>query len=175
MENPSFFKYPSVLTAGILGGVVAFFWKIFSWEVLPWHKALMHRFTNEDLVSSVIRENASSSGVYFSEKGPLIFSMVDLQGTTINLLTYIIALALQILGACLISWLLIQTKRNKYWDRVFFVTTIALLIAVLAYLPEWNWIRFAGGYTLVRIFDTIFTWFLAGLVIAKFTKKNLFV
>jgi hypothetical protein len=77
--------------------------------------------------------------------------------------------AIEILGALLLTWLLLQTTGLSYWRRVAFVTTAALAVAVLAALPDWNWLGFSARYTAIVTTDMVLGWFLAGLVIARFT------
>lgn len=86
----------------LIGGLTVFIWSLLSWIAFPWHAHTLHRFTNEDVVAEVLRENASQSGIYvlpntghysnhtpikdikksheILKKGPLVFASIELQG-----------------------------------------------------------------------------------------------
>ena len=173
----------SFIQAGLYGGLVVFIWGMFSWMVLPWHHKTMHTFKDERKVATVIRDNVTEDGIYAfpsatvkKEKNePFIVASVRVEGMRCGVACSVVISALiQIVAAFLIAYLLSKTKYTDYMHRVGFVTTIGLLIAILAYLPAWNWWDFPASYTIVNFVDTIIAWFLGGLVIAKFVKKSLF-
>ncbi len=164
-----------MLPGGIIGGVIVFFWRIISWTVLPWHLWTMHSLADKESLLACIQENIPVSGIYYLLKGPLIFLSIDYNpGLGTTLLTFIVFLAIQIIAASIISWLLLQAKISNYMKRVRFVTITGVAVAVLAYLPSWNWMHFSTAYTFVNFFDAIVGWFLASFAIAKFTKSSFF-
>ncbi|QVL57264.1 MAG: hypothetical protein KFB93_07740 [Simkaniaceae bacterium] len=187
-----------IIVGGVLGAIVAFVWSFVSWMVLPWHNVSMNKFTNQEFVSWVVKENAPKSGVYVApyydskeanltpeeikqsfdkekaafEKGPFIFAQVNLKGMDpSNPWTYVFSFLTQFVGAALISWLLLQTSFG-YGKRLMFVTVIGLLVGVLGFVPDWNWFGAGYKFTLVMIADLIATWFLAGIVLAAYVKPR---
>ena len=83
---------------------------------------------------------------------------------------FVISLIIQVLGAGIITWMLMQTKLTPYQKRVSFVTLAGVLVGVLGLLPSWNWWGFSGAYTLSCVADLVIGWFLAGLAIGKLCK-----
>ena len=163
----------NLMNTGIFGGVVVFFWQIISWMALPWHAWTYKKFISQSAVVNCLRENAPSSGIYVAEKGSLVFTSIDLNSSGgMSVFNFIFSLVFQIIAGFIIAWLLSQSKINNYMKRVGFVTGIGAVVAVLAYLPPWNWYHFSTAYTFVNFFDMIISWFLAGLVMAKYAKKS---
>lgn len=187
-----------VIVGGIIGAIIAFAWSFVSWMVLPWHAASMNKFTNQEFVSWVIKENAPKSGVYVSpyyessdanfnpgeikksfdkekdalEKKPFIFVQVNLKGMDpSNPWVYIFSFLTQFLGAGLISWFLLQTSCG-YGKRLLVVTLLGLLVGVLGFVPDWNWFGAGYKFTFVMIADLVITWFLAGLILAAYVKPR---
>ena len=187
-----------IIIGGIIGAVIAFAWSFVSWMVLPWHTTSMNKFTNQEFVSWVIKENAPKSGVYVSpyydsseanltpeevkqsfdrqkdthDKGPFIFAQVNLKGVDpSNPWLYIFSFLTQFVGAALISWFLLQTSCG-YGKRLLFVTIFGLLVGILGFVPNWNWFGAGYKFTLVMIADFVITWFLAGLILAAYVKPR---
>lgn len=179
-----------LVKCGVVGGLVLFVWGMISWSILPWHKMHMHKFSNEGSVADVIVENAPESGLYIlpnlmnlkknsddyrqaqekMNKGPFIFASVSLDGAGSNLMGHMIkGLILKIVAASLVTWLLLHTKLN-YNKKVGFVTMVGVIIALMATLPYWIWFAFPAGFTVACMFEIVFGWFFAGLVIGKLVK-----
>ena len=53
-----------VLFGGVIGALIAFVCSFISWVVLPWHDWAFQSFSDQELVSSVIRDNVQKDGVY---------------------------------------------------------------------------------------------------------------
>jgi len=182
------------LKAAIIGGLIVFIWGMFSWMVFPWHQSALHKFTNESDVADVIKDNAPVAGVYvlpntFSynegtsqeemakgmqrmEKGPFMFATVRPSGMgKMTMAPFVLGLILQIFGAFIATWMLMQTKGLSFKRRVGFVTLFGVGVAVLGQLPDWNWWGLSGAYVATNMADLIIGWFLAGLGIAKILKK----
>lgn len=168
------------ITAGVLGGLILFFWGSFSWMVLPWHKATLHQFVDPIAVSQAVHSNSLGSGMYIlpakmdqapvvSEKPqPMVFAAVHLEGMPASIgMAVLISLITQIVAALLIVWLLLQTKNLSYWQRLTFVTLFGLTAGIVTDVPYWNWLHFDLHFTLVQMADLVIGWFLAGLVLAK--------
>ena len=188
-----------VILGGLIGAVIAFVWSFVSWTVLPWHDWAMNKFTNQEFVSWVIKENAPKDGVYVSPhmgsdeinltpeeikqnidqqkeamaKGPFIYTQVKTKGMNpASPHLYIFSFLTQFVGAALISWLLLQVRELGYVGRLLFVVGIGLVVGILGFVPDWNWFGAGYKFTLVMIADLLATWFLAGLFLAAFIKPQ---
>ncbi|MBS0603891.1 MAG: hypothetical protein JSS60_02510 [Verrucomicrobia bacterium] len=182
------------LKAAIIGGLIVFIWGMFSWMVFPWHQSTLKKFTDESEVADVIKDNAPVAGVYvlpntfaYSEKtshsemtkgmkmmenGPFMFATVKPNGMgPMTMGPFVFSLILQIVGAFIVTWMLMQTKGLSFKKKVGFVTLFGVSIAILGQLPEWNWWGFSGCYVTTNMADLIVGWFLAGLGIAKVLQK----
>lgn len=182
------------LKAAIIGGLIVFIWGIFSWMVFPWHQSSLKRFSSESSVASAIRNNAPESGVYilpntFSyndstsssemsrgmemmERGPFVFASVRTNGMgPMTLKPFVFSLVLQIIGAFIVTWMLMQTKL-PFKRQVAFVTLFGVGVAILGQLPDWNWWGFSGCYIATTMLDLVIGWFLAGFAIAKVLKRS---
>lgn len=188
-----------ILVGAFVGGVIAFGWSFVSWVILPWHDLTIHKFSNQEFVAWVMKENAPKSGVYIAPyhetdtlnltsdeikhnidlqknamiKGPFVFAQVNLQGmdpTRPQL--YVISFFIQFVGAGLISWILMQLGDHGYGKRLMTTILIGLTVGILGLMPSWNWFGAGGTYTLVGMADLVVTWFLAGLLLAAFVKPR---
>lgn len=187
-----------IIRCAIFGGLIVFVWGMLSWMVLPWHQKSLHQFKDEQKVYEVIAENAPVSGIYIlpntyahadgmsyleinkqmveqkerMTKGPIIFASVYLEGIeAMNIKCLVVSLLIQIIGAGMITWMLLQTKLTTYRKRVVFVTSVGLLVGILGLLPPWNSFGFSTYYTLALMVDLVVGWFLAGLAIGKLSYK----
>ena len=182
------------LKCALIGGLIVFIWGLFSWMVFPWHQSCLNKFTNESEVANAITNNASVSGVYIlpntfaysdgtseqdmsqgmsmMENGPFVFASVCTDGMgKMSMGPFVIALIIQIIGAFIVTWMLMQTKNLPFKKQVGFVTLFGLAVGILGQLPDWNWWGFSFCYILTNIVDLIVGWFLAGFGIAKVLKK----
>lgn len=164
--------------AGILGGVVLFVWSIISWMVLPWHMTAFHKFKDEVAVTQIIQSNVAASGIYYmplqntannTTQSPVVFAAVHLEPVSKSMTTpMIIGLITQIIAATFVAFLLTRTTGLSYMGRVGFVVAIAFIASLMIHVPYWNWLKFESSYTLIQVTDLLISWFLAGLVMAKF-------
>ena len=178
------------MKCGRVGGLVLFVWGMLAWTVLPWHKMHMMKFNEESRVAKVIQDNAPMSGIYvipnmmnlakgssemkdaeeMMRSGPFVFAAVSLEGRSPGMAAPLIkGLILKIVAAFLVTWLLLHTKLS-YNKRVGFVTMVGVVIAIMATMPYWIWFGFPAGFTVACIFEMVFGWFFAGLVIAKLSR-----
>lgn len=185
----------SLVLGTILGGLAAFAWSTISWELVGWHERTMSNFKNDDEVASVIASHAPQSGTYIlpsapvmpgmsgeqkekaeaalrekMQNGPIMVAAVRRGGFG----SFSRAIILQALGlmaaAFLLTWLLLQTRGLSFGKRVLFLGVVGLAAGVIIEIPNWNWRGFSGAFTAVNIADSLLTWLLAGLVIAKVAK-----
>ena len=170
-----------IIKGGIIGGLVVFVWGMLSWMVLPWHKPLLKPFKDEGIVRPLLVSNASQSGVYIlphqygddqkTGEEPFVFTVMNPKGLAPIGFLMLRSLAIQILGAGLVTWLLLQTRLPDDNTRLGFVVIVALTAGVVCHLPNWNWWGFPTDYTFVQIADLTIGWFFAGLAILKIVLK----
>lgn len=198
MKNKDVVMKKGFWKASVLGGIVVFVWGVISWMVLPWHMETSHQFTDEHAVATVLEENTPVSGIYFlpnchkhtagetaeeikssmeaaksrMKQGPLLFVSIHKEGMDPeSVRPFIGSLLIQIIAAIFATGLLLQTKALPYIRRVWFVCALGVFAGVVSTLPDWNWMSFSLGWTVVTFLDLAIGWFLAGLVIAKLAKK----
>ena len=187
----------SLVLGTILGGLVAFVWSSISWELIGWHEKTLVRFQNEDEVSAVIASHAPVDGTYLlpagpstdgmapdqkkavqaatmekMQKGPIMFATVRRGGFGSFTRGMIVQLLSLMAAACLLTWLLQQTSGLSYARSVAFLAIGGLSASVIIDLPNWNWWGFSGAYTAVSLVDSMITWLIAGLVIAKVARPK---
>lgn len=177
----------------LTGGIILFVWSMLSWIWIPWHRQVIRGFVNETQVASALRHNAPISGMYIlpdpylpkahytseevtrelapKEKllleGPVMFAAIQAQGMRMKAYEpIVIALSVQILGAGLAMWMLLQARRLSYFRAVWFVTLAGALIWLLGVFPFWIWWGFSLPFVYVVLFDTLIGWMLAGLAMA---------
>ncbi|MCB1107270.1 MAG: hypothetical protein KDK76_04155 [Chlamydiia bacterium] len=181
-----------------IAAAIAFAWSFISWAVLPWHDYSMNKFSNQEFVSWVIKENAPKSGVYVAPyykpsddlspdevihsieaqkeamvKGPFVYTQVRLKGMDpTSPYPYIYSFLTQFIGAFFICLLLKRASDIGYGGRLFFVTLVGLVVGVLGFVPDWTWFGAGWKFTLIMIADIAATWFLAGLFLAAFIKPR---
>jgi hypothetical protein len=180
------------LLGGVLGGLIVFGWCWVSWKVLPWHHATFSTFQNEALFRELLIASTPEPGVYtlpgFKKmegmsaedkklakaqmheqmvKGPFAFVVAQPKGLGPMKMRFLFGLGMELAVGLLITALLMWASLGSYWTRLGFVVLTAVTLAVVAYLPAWNWWGFPVPFTLVGMADIVIGWFLAGLVIAK--------
>jgi hypothetical protein len=185
----------SLILGTILGGLMAFVWSSISWELIGWHEKTMVAFHNEDEISAVIASHAGEDGTYIlpstpptagmtpeqkknvmaaviqkMQTGPIMVAGVRRGGFGSYSRTLIIQLLSLMAAAFLLTWLLLQTSGLSYARRVAFLAIVGLAASVIVDLPNWNWWGFSGAYTAVNLADSMLTWLVAGLVIAKVAR-----
>lgn len=187
----------TVLKNGLIAGVILFAWGMISWMALPWHKTTMMKFGNETIVQQALQWNTQAAGVYIlpnscqipkntpadkqkemkqkamqqMEKGPFVVAVVQPNGIGSMKKLMIQGFAIQLIGAFLASWLLLQAKIKSFGGKLMFVGVFALAAAVFGYLPYWNWFGFPTFYTLLDCADLLIGWLLAGTAIAVLSKN----
>jgi hypothetical protein len=185
----------SLILGTILGGLAAFVWSSISWELIGWHEKTMVAFHNEDEVSTVIASHAGEDGTYIlpsmpptagmtpeqkkdvmasvmqkMQAGPIMVAAVRRGGFGSYPRGLIVQLLSLMAAAFLLTWLLLQTSGLSYARRVAFLAVVGLAASVIVDLPNWNWWGYSGAYTAVNLADSMVTWLVAGLVIAKVAK-----
>ncbi len=165
---------------GLLGGIVLFIWGSVSWMVLPWHNATIKSFKYDVAVEQSILANTDGAGLYLLPNchsqdhkkanqpfGFFVFSPQGYGSMTKGMVYYFL---IEVLGAFLVTCLLIYANISTYRLKVAFIILLAVAMGVICKLPDWNWWKFPLDFVLVNIADLVIGWFLAGLVIAKIVK-----
>jgi len=139
---------------------------------------LINRFTETTEVTTTIAQYAPNDGIYVitpcetKKDDPFIFVNIRRGiNCTSMIRPMVTGILMQMAAAFLITYLLLQAKPMKYWSRVWFVTIIGCVVAILGILPNWNWWQFPTAWTMLEIFDIVVGWFLGGIVIAKLIKN----
>ena len=167
-----------IFKCGLIGAVVLFVWGFFSWMVLPWHGKQFKAFSNESSVRDSILNNANENGIYSipsmdrcgKEPGPFIFASIKRDYSCSMAGSLISVFIMKFVAACVVTWLLLQTKLDNK-KSVTFITVIGFLIPFTALLPNVIWMGFPGMYAVTNILDSMIGWFFAGLAITRFARK----
>jgi hypothetical protein len=138
------------------------------------------KFKDEAAMTAAVSANAAQSGVYmlpnghseaqmkqWMETGPSGLAIIQTGPAGSMPSKLLFQLANSIVAGLLIAWLLSRTSGLRYWGKVGFVVTIAAVVTLLSYIPDWNWWSYSAAYTGAQIIDVIVGWFLGGLVLAK--------
>ena len=173
--------WKSLIRCSIAGGIVVFLWSMLSWMVLPMHRMMMNQFTEPSQVSSTITRYAPKDGIYVipgmeareqGSKQTSIFVNVRRDVDSGSMIRQmVIGLISQMIGAFLITYMLLHCKMMRYWNRVGFVTIAGVLVAILGILPAGIWWHFPLGPVSLEVLDMVSSWFIGGLVIAKLVKN----
>ncbi len=174
-----------IMKCGFIGGFILFLWGAAAWTVLPWQMNQFKQFSNEKDVRFAIKDNAPESGLYMlpslnynnqdqleeakkqMAEGPFVFASVMVNGKSPSMIGSATAgLIVKIIAACLVAWLLFQT-RLEYNKSVLFVTVVGALIGLMATAPYAIWFGFPGTFVISSIIESVFGWFFAGLAMAK--------
>jgi hypothetical protein len=177
-----------VLTPGVLGGLLVFFWSAFAHMVLPiGNMGLKTIPSNEDAVLNAMKSNIQQPGLYFMpgydmsrrlteaeetafqakyEAGPTAFLIYHPTGVkTISAGPLIRQALFNILCGLIAAFIISKTAAS--------LATRGLMVALMGFfawaevnLPYWNWYRFPGDFTLGAGIDTVIAWLLGGFLIA---------
>lgn len=167
-----------LLLAGVLSGVVMFFWGFASWVALGWHQDASHQFKDEVAVAQTLKQQASEAGIYFLpfddeeyvDGQTTLFAAVvpeyklnNAKQMTVGLLGYMVS-------GVIVALLLSMTSGLNYFQRWQFVALAGFAIGFIGHFPYYNWFAFSLEFSLVMIIDTLISWMLGGLLIAKFVE-----
>jgi hypothetical protein len=174
-----------IALATVLGALVVFVWNAISWQLLPWHRATISTFKDENNVIEVLKENSDGNGVYLVPnppgqqgqdrkqealgrmiRGPVAFVSFQQEGVKFGVL-FAKEIIRTLLAALLITLLLTKTTGLTTLGGAVFVATIALVSSILVHLQGWTHFYFSSEYTAVMVIDLTLAWFLAGLVMSR--------
>lgn len=177
----------ALITGTILGAIIVYVWMMISWLVLPWHCTVLNSFTDPEAVGTVIVENTAGDGIYLlpnlcdaenmsehkvnMRKGPVVFAAVQKYGADLDsVIPYIVSFIIQLIGAFLVTYLVLLAKGIGYWKGIWFITILGFTIGILGYMPSWNWWGFSFSYAAIQTIDLVVAWFLASFVISAVAK-----
>ena len=178
-----------IMKCGFIGGVILFLWGAAAWTILPWQMNQFQKFSDEKDVRFTIKDNAPVSGLYLipsmnkgnpsdvmeakkqMAEGPFIFASVKVDGKNPNMAASAVAnLIVKIIAACLVTWLLFQTRLD-FNKSVVFIVVIGFLLGFMATFPYVIWFGFPGMFAISCIIESLFGWFFAGLAISKMATR----
>lgn len=179
-----------IMKCGFIGGFILFIWGAVAWTVLPWQMNQFKTFSDEKDVRFNLRDNTPASGLYLlpslnhnnpekvmeakkqMAEGPFIFAAVKLDGRSPHMFgSSVAALITKVIAACLVSWLLFQTRLD-FNKSVKFVTVVGIVIGLLATIPYVIWFGFPGTFAISCILESAFGWFFAGLAMSKMVHSK---
>ncbi len=186
----------SIWLGGVLAGLVVFAWGFVSWMALGFHEASMKNFKDETAVKAAIEANISGPGIYVFpnghagtegmsaeqkkakqdaamkqwQTGTSAFVSVNTSRPANMGICMGIGLVICLISGLIVAWMLSKTTGLKYWHKVGFVTLIGVTVALLSSGAYWNWWGFSASYIFAEVLDHVAAWYLAGLVLAKFSK-----
>jgi hypothetical protein len=187
-----------ILIAGILGGVVMFFWNFVAHELLPLGEMGVRVMTNEDAVTGALQTNLDDNpGFYFFPSGGLTPDATreqkkaamkkmeeQMAAGAAGVLIYhpkrvfnfpkrlIEQFATDLAEALLAVFLLAQTRINGFGGKVGFVLTAGILAAITTNVPYANWYGFPKDFTLGQMITQIVGFLLVGIVAALVMPKQ---
>lgn len=186
-----------IILAGLLGGLVVFFWSALAHMVLP--IGMMGMKIPADAAQQTALSGLSGQfneeGIYllpvpqpeiwdddaamqaFSARAaqqPYAFVAYQPQGVDgmaafgMNLMRQGI---ISIAAALLAAWIVSLTLAG-FMQRVLVVTGMGLFAWLVVNVPYWNWYRFPMEFTLGAFLEVVIGWLLAGLVIAALVNRR---
>lgn len=174
-----------IVFATFVGAAIYFFYGMLAWTVLPFHAKHINQFSDEQAVVTAITQAAPESGVYVSPKfgvppaadasqaKSLVFMSVNHEVRAKGMKRQLmLAVDNALIGAFLISLLMLFAARTVYWCRVSFVILVGAAIGIVGHFPLYIWWGFDFHFVLANILDDIVGWGLAGLVMAAIIKKD---
>ena len=175
--------------SALVGGIIAFVWSFVSWGLLPWYKNAFRQFDDVEEVACCIRSNAPCDGLYTvpdcwqnkddvaAEKcksdyrcGPVMVAAVKPGGANPSMVANLIrCFVILFIVSGLIGYIVAHIPAKvKYGERVFLIGLFGLIFGLVGPVMNWNWMSYPVNFTLISLMDSVITWFLAGLGIAKF-------
>jgi hypothetical protein len=182
-----------ILWGGLIGGAIAWTWGAISWMALPWHHATFLAFADEPDAARMALALCPVSGVYGlpappkpapgmdkaareaadraaqarMQKGPILTAVVQRDGFGSVPLAMLRAFVIYAAAAAVMTWVLLQSAGQSYWERVALVTSLGFLAGLMCRLPDWNWHGYSTAYTIVNVVDHTITAGVVGLALAR--------
>jgi hypothetical protein len=193
MKNPAI----KALIAGVVGGLVIFFWGFVVHTVVHLHSRTIHPLPDEAAFVATMQETGAATGVYFvpfldrahddadaqqaaddqwkeaARRGPIALMMYRAEGVEpMAPITFIRGALLFVLASTVAALMLIPAapKLSGYLGRVVFIASFGVVVALFSDFSMWNWWHAPLDYAGMLALDHIIGWTLAGLAIAAIVK-----
>jgi len=186
-----------VLIAGIVGGIVMFFWG-FAWhELLGLGLVGIKDMPSEQAIVATMKANVPERGMYMvpgmnipanatSEQkkaaeeaamkkaaaGPTALLIYSPSGNAMTPRMLMTEAGTDIVQALLVAFLLAQTGLRRFGSRLGFAFVIGLVATITTNISYWNWFGFPTDYTIGNMSYLILGYFLIGLVVASIVKGS---
>jgi hypothetical protein len=180
-----------VILAGILGGILVFFWGFVAHMVLPLGEMGVHALPDESAIIGAVRSTVKEPGFYYfpagnmnaseseqkawlekAKQGPIGVMVVRPGGgeglSPRMLLTEFGTNTVSSLLAALV--LAGAGAGVGYWKRVGIVTLLGIFALVTVVVPYWNWYSFPADFVASEAIEHVVGWFLAGLALAAIVR-----
>ena len=188
------------LIAGIVGGIIVFFWGFLSHVVLKIASAGLEPLPHEATVVEALRLSVKEPGMYFfpgmdasrtptpeeeqayaakykaGPSGLLIYQPPSANPHEAEGPMSPRQLAIEAISGILAGILVAATLfgvAGGYFARVLVTTCFGLFGWLAISVSYWNWYRFDPQFTLSEGIDQTVGWFLAGLVMAAIVKPKI--
>jgi hypothetical protein len=182
-----------LILGGLLGGLTLYAWLSFSWIVLPFHRAALHKLptktysstTGDDLTgpaAAVIAMQQSGTlehGIYYSgsphkgSTGPAIPFMVWLPQGYPSMASFMArGLVFSLFAGLFVALIVLAVRQHNFKARVGICLCIGAVVAFAGPATNGNFFFFPVEWILPDVFDQLIGWTLAGLVIAAFTSPT---
>lgn len=186
-----------VILAGILGGLVFFFWGFVYHELLPFGESGLKELPNEQAVLSSFKSSISEPGLYLfpdwglgpnatsaqkraamdemnrkAATGPQGFLVYAPIGRPLSSAMLLTEFATNVVQALIVAFLLAQAALRRFSSRLGFAFVIGVVAAITTNISFWNFYRFPTTFTISTIVFLIIAYFFVGLVAAAIVKSS---
>ena len=180
-----------IVMAGVVAGLVLFFWSFISHLVLPLGEVGVSSLPADETISPLLRENITEPGFYFfpgmeerpgmseeeaeaawnaflekAERGPWGVIIYHPEGLDPLSMGSMVGELLLNITVCLLAAFLVSVTTLGFGGRVLFVALLGAFAAINVHVSYWNWYGFPADYTAGVMVDEIMGFFLAGVAIS---------
>lgn len=176
-----------IILGGLLGGIAIFIGSFIFHMFTPLGTAGIKSLPNEEAVTAVMRHSISKPGLYFFPGMDMSGSMTPEEEKAwtakyetgpVGLLIYhpvgespmsprqlIVELCSDIIAAFFAA-LIISSVSGSYIVRALLVALFGVITWMSLSISYWNWFGYPGTYIIAEGVDQVFSWGLAGMVMA---------
>lgn len=170
-----------IIIATILGAFIAWAYVSITWFFLPVPCSMTKEFKNTEMVGEVLIKNAYYDGIYIlpnlcentsADQALFMFAALKKEGIEASSpLRYIYSIIIQLVGAFILSLVLLIVRDEPYFKRAlsgFFAALTASIITI--FIPDGIWWAFSLPYLFFIGCNLVIGWTLASLIMALFIK-----
>lgn len=182
-----------VILAGIVGGVLLFFWGFVAHMLLPFSENAMKPVPNEAAVLEAVRANVTENGVYFvpymnyktateaeqkayAEKianGPSGMLVLRTGGVSMDMKKELpLELATNLLAALVAALAVSGMALRGYGARVGTIFAFGVVAWLSISVSQWTWYGFSTDFLISDLADQWGGWLLAALGMAAILKPR---